>query len=82
MYCPVKRRSNLGCGRQNIDLIMHFELHIYFLSSLLKSQGSTLKKTVGYTVDADTGAGADVQAAAAKRLAACQARAGLQRTVC
>lgn len=78
MCHPVKRSSNLRCGRQNIDLIMHFELHTYFLSSILKSQGSALKKTLGYTVEAETGAGADVQAAAARRWAAPQARAELQ----
>lgn len=78
MCRPVKRSSNLRCGRQNIDLIMHFELHTYFLSSILKSQVSALKKTLGYTVEAETGAGADVQAAAARRWAAPQARAGLQ----
>lgn len=70
MCHPVKRSSNLRYGRQNLDLIMHFELHTYFLSSILKSQGSALKKTLGYTVEAETGAGADVQAAAARRWAA------------
>lgn len=78
MYHPVKRSSNLRCGRQNIELIMHFELHTYFLSSILKSQGSALKKTVGYAVEVETGAGADVQAAAARRWAVPQARAGLE----
>lgn len=57
MYHPVKRNSNRRCGRQNIDLIMHFEHHTYFLSSILKSQGSALKKTVGYTVEVETWAG-------------------------